>query len=323
MKSQRPLNILFAGTPSIAATVLSYLIESDDCYVSGVLTQPDKRSGRGKKRHFSSVKQMALAENIPVYQPASLSHRNITDAEIDRLQPDMVIVVAYGLMLPAHILNWPLYGCLNVHFSLLPRWRGASPVQHALLAGDQYTGVSIIRINQTLDTGDILAQTQEPIMPEDTTEKLSYRLAQRSGPLLLNVLPRWRDNLIEPVKQPKQGRYAPRLTKQDGQINWEQSAYVIKRQIRALMPWPSAYTMIEQNTVKIGDGEVGEQSTAPAGDIIKVGPESIDISTMDHILHIKQLQLPGKKMLSISQVLNGRDLSHWQGRNLITENKPV
>ncbi|WP_166422447.1 methionyl-tRNA formyltransferase [Paraglaciecola sp. 20A4] len=299
------LNIVFAGTPEFAATHLAALIHSEHNVIAAY-TQPDRPAGRGKKLHASAVKQLAEQHGIPVYQPASLksdeAHQQLTD-----LQADVMVVVAYGLILPQNILDAPKYGCLNVHGSLLPKWRGAAPIQRAIWAGDSHTGITIMQMDKGLDTGDMLSELRIPIEPEDTSATLYLKLAELGPKGLLETL----QNLHNITAQPQDNSlatYAEKLSKQEAKIDWSMSAKQLERNIRAFDPWPVAYFETQDAAIKVRRAKVGQSALdtpQKIGQIVQADKYAIGVQTGDGILLIEILQLPGKKPLACQDILNG------------------
>ena len=243
------LNIIFAGTPDFAAQHLQALLDSEH-HVIAVYTQPDKPAGRGKKLQASPVKQLAEKHQIPVYQPKSL-RKEEAQAELKALNADVVVVVAYGLILPQAVLEAPKYGCLNVHGSILPRWRGAAPIQRAIWAGDQQTGVTIMQMDVGLDTGDMLHKVTTPILPTETSASLYAKLAELAPPALLEVLNGLATQQFKPEKQDESlANYAEKLTKEEAKLDWTLSAAQLERNIRAFNPAPIAYLTVNVNGVE-------------------------------------------------------------------------
>lgn len=306
----KPLNIVFAGTPDFAASHLQALLTSSHNIV-GVYTQPDKPAGRGKKLQASAVKQLALQHHLPVYQPKSL-RKPEAQAELAQLKPDVMVVVAYGLILPPAILQTPRLGCLNVHGSLLPRWRGAAPIQRAIWAGDQQTGITIMQMDEGLDTGDMLHKVYCDIDPQDTSATLYAKLAAMGPPALIEVLDRLdTDPYLPEPQDPQLSNYAEKLSKEEGRLNWQCSAIALERCIRAFNPWPMSYFVThnkqgELQTLKVYQAEVLPHQPQPAGTIIKADKQGIQIATKDGVLNLKQLQPAGKKPMSAQDLLNGR-----------------
>lgn len=304
------LNIIFAGTPDFAAQHLQALLDSEH-HVIAVYTQPDKPAGRGKKLQASPVKQLAEKHQIPVYQPKSL-RKEEAQAELKALNADVMVVVAYGLILPQAVLEAPKYGCLNVHGSILPRWRGAAPIQRAIWAGDQQTGVTIMQMDVGLDTGDMLHKVTTPILPTETSASLYAKLAELAPPALLEVLNGLATQQFKPEKQDESlANYAEKLTKEEAKLDWTLSAAQLERNIRAFNPWPIAYFSTEDKdgntqTLKVYQAEVFPHQDKPAGTILSADKNGIQIATVDGVLNLLQLQPAGKKPMSAQDLLNGR-----------------
>ena len=306
----KPLNIIFAGTPDFAAQHLQALIDSPHNVIA-VYTQPDKPAGRGKKLQASPVKQLAEQHQIPVYQPKSL-RKPETQAELTALQADVMVVVAYGLILPQAVLDAPTYGCLNVHGSLLPRWRGAAPIQRAIWAGDKQTGVTIMQMDAGLDTGDMLHKVFCDIDPQDTSADLYHKLAEIALNALIEVLNHLTDGTF--IAEPQDGtqsNYAEKLSKEEAKLDWQLSAAQLERNIRAFNPWPMAYLQLtdEQGnpqTLKVYQATVLPSVSQTPGTIISADKNGIQIATADGVLNLLQLQPAGKKPMSTQDLLNGR-----------------
>lgn len=307
----KKLNIVFAGTPDISAQVLKDLYQSRH-NIQAVLTQPDRAKGRGKKIQFSPVKEVAIANNTPVLQPLSFKKDPQVLKQIRELKPDVIVVIAYGIIVPQEFLDIPKYGCLNIHVSLLPKWRGAAPIQRAIQAGDFKTGICIMQMDAGLDTGDILNTLEIKIQDTDTSQSLHDKFAKLSIKPLLETL----ENIDTIKSQPQQGEptYAHKITKQEGLIDFTKSAKEISCHIRAFTPWPSAFFMLEGEQVKVGDFEILEKSADDeVTAIIDITKNGFDIATNDRIIRFKQLQFPNKKMLNIADILNGKDLDKYIG----------
>ncbi|MCV2886566.1 methionyl-tRNA formyltransferase [Aestuariibacter sp. AA17] len=303
-----PLNIIFAGTPDFAARHLDALIQSEHNIVA-VYSQPDRPAGRGKKLQASAVKQLALEHDIPVLQPKSLRTEE-AQQEFNEIQADVMVVVAYGLILPKAILERPKLGCLNVHGSLLPRWRGAAPIQRAIWAGDAQTGVTIMQMDEGLDTGDMLLKSDVEILPNDTSATLYEKLANIGPQALLDTLSQLTS--LTPEKQDEsQVNYAEKLSKQEAKIDWALSATQLERNIRAFNPWPMAFFELDAGPVKVWHAEVAEQNTqsVQAGTILKADKTGLLIACGENALRLTQIQIPGKKAMSVADILNAR--SDW------------
>lgn len=303
----QPLRIIFAGTPDFAARHLNALINSEH-QVVGVYSQPDRPAGRGKKLKASEVKELALAHDLPVFQPESLKSAEALN-ELSNLNADIMIVVAYGLLLPKAILDAPRLGCLNVHGSILPRWRGAAPIQRAIWAGDSETGVTIMQMDEGLDTGDMLHISRCPIQNTDTSASLYDKLAELGPDALLHTINKLSAGEITPQQQnDEQANYAKKLSKEEANIDWSMSAVQIERNIRAFNPWPVCFTQMGGQTVKIYQAHVVTQAGNP-GQVLSSDKNGIVIGCGEHALSITQLQPQGKKPMAISDFLNGR--SDW------------
>lgn len=295
------MRIIFAGTPVFAQTQLEALLTTDHDIVA-VYTQPDKPAGRGQHLHMSPVKELALKHNIPVEQPATLKTDEAL-AVLASYQADVMIVAAYGLLLPEAVLNQPRYGCINVHASLLPRWRGASPIQQAILAGDKETGVTLMRMDKGLDTGNMLAAGIIEIQDTDTSETLHDKLAIQGAKMLFHLL----EEIVEipgEKQSDTEATHAPKIAKSAALIDWQQSATDIDRQIRAYYPWPIAQTFIDGQVLRILEAKRVDLKAAP-GTIIQQTPDGIVVAAGVGALEITKAQLPGKKALPMSEILKG------------------
>ena len=301
-----PLKIIFAGTPDFAAKHLAALLETNHQIV-GVLTRHDKPAGRGKKLTPSPVKILAEEHQIPIFQPTTLKDTENQQWIKDR-NADLMIVVAYGLILPQAVLDIPRLGCLNVHGSLLPRWRGAAPIQRSIWAGDSETGVTIMQMDAGLDTGDMLYKTICPITHDDTSATLYEKLAITGPKALIHTVEMLSSGLCVPEKQDdKLANYAEKLSKEEARIDWQQPAEHIERCIRAFNPWPMSYFIIQEQLIKVWQAEViTEIHNKQPGTIISADKKGISIATGSGILNITQLQPPGKKAMSAQDLLNSR-----------------
>lgn len=309
----KPLKIIFAGTPDFAAQHLHALLNSSH-QVIAVYTQPDKPAGRGKKLQQSAVKQLALTHNIPVYQPKSL-RKVEAQQELAALQADVMVVVAYGLILPKAVLDTPRLGCLNVHGSLLPRWRGAAPIQRSIWAGDLETGVTIMQMDEGLDTGAMLYKVSCPITPTDTSATLYQKLADIAPTALITVLDSLEKGTFPAEKQDeKLSTYAEKLSKEEAKLDWNLSAVELERCIRAFNPWPmSWFSLIDENgntqTLKVYQATVLPAVDKPVGTLLQADKNGIQVVTANGVLNLLQLQPAGKKPMSAQELLNGR--SAW------------
>ncbi|HLF66933.1 MAG TPA: methionyl-tRNA formyltransferase [Gammaproteobacteria bacterium] len=298
------MNIIFAGTPQVAEQLLAHLIASPHT-ITHVYTQPDRPAGRGRHLTASPVKTLALQHGIPVLQPDTLK----TPEQVQLLQhlaPDLLVVAAYGMILPPAILAIPRLGCINIHFSLLPRWRGATPVQQALLAGDPQTGVSIIQMDAKLDTGPILHAASYTIKPDENSETLFASLIPLAQTLLSETLTQLDKGPIQgQIQDDKAATYAHLIEKSQAHICWAHSAVEIDRQIRAFYPWPVAYTALGDETLRIFKSEVLDTHTQEIpGLILASTRDGLDIATGLGVLRLSEVQLPGKRRMSVADLLN-------------------
>ena len=323
-----PLRVIFAGTPEFAAVSLESLINQQDTLnieIVAVYTQPDRKAGRGQKLSASAVKQVALANDIVVEQPATFK-KSSTEGMAARqtlrtYQPDIMIVAAYGLILPIGVLTTPTYGCLNIHASLLPRWRGAAPIHRALLAGDSETGITIMQMDKGLDTGDMIYKVSAPINADDTATSLHDKMAELGAAAINTVLKDLVPYQAQAVAQDdSKANYAEKLVKTEGEIDWMQSATEIERQIRGLTPWPGAYTFLVGQRVKILASlpvNASQQTNEPAGTVVSVGRKAIlvacgkesEAESSATTLAITDLQFAGGKPMTAEQICHGNQLN--------------
>ncbi|GAB4268966.1 MAG: methionyl-tRNA formyltransferase [Candidatus Promineifilaceae bacterium] len=296
--------IIFMGTPDFAVPALQALIETQT--VVGVVTQPDKPAGRGKQLRPSPVKVAALAHNIPVYQPKSLRTEEAA-APLRQWQPDLIVVAAFGQILRPHVLNLPPHGCLNVHASLLPRWRGASPIQHAIMAGDAETGVTLMQMDEGLDTGPMFVKEAVPIAADETAASLHDKLAQLGAHMLRRYLDDILAGRITPQPQDDSAStYAPMIRKEMGLLDWTQTAVSLDRHIRAMTPWPGAFTYWQGALLKIITAvPVTDSSGTPPGYVFMQDGKLL-VATGSGALQIETLQLAGKRAMSGQEFVNGR-----------------
>jgi len=301
------MNVVFAGTPEFAQVALEALVAAGHA-VPLVLTQPDRPSGRGMKLHPSPVKAAALAHGIEVAQPRSLrldgKYPDDAAAARERLlaaKPDVMVVAAYGLILPQWVLDLPARGCLNIHASLLPRWRGAAPIHRAIESGDAETGITIMQMDAGLDTGDMLLEAREPIGPDDRTASLHDRLAAMGGRLIVDALARL--DALTRVPQPAEGiTYAHKIEKAEAEVDWTQPAAVIERRIRAFDPFPGASGKLGGDTVKLWSARVGADGGAP-GTVLGTSPDGVCVACGEGSLVLTELQRPGGKRVTAAQFL--------------------
>ncbi|MDU5783343.1 MAG: methionyl-tRNA formyltransferase [Pantoea sp.] len=310
-----PLKIIFAGTPDFAARHLDALLASEH-QVVGVFTQPDRPAGRGNKLTPSPVKTLAQSRDIPVFQPKSLRPAENQHLVAD-LEADVMVVVAYGLILPQAVLTMPRLGCINVHGSLLPRWRGAAPIQRALWAGDSETGVTIMQMDVGLDTGDMLHKLNCPITAQDTSATLYDKLAQLGPQGLLETLSQLADGRAQPEKQDDAlANYAEKLSKEEARLNWQLPAAQLERCIRAFNPWPVSYFLIEDQPVKVWQASVLPHVAKQPGEILAADKHGIQVATAEGVLNLQLLQPAGKKAMSAQDLLNSRREWFTSGRVL-------
>lgn len=307
------LRVIFAGTPDFAARHLQALLDSQHEVVA-VYSQPDRPAGRGKKLQASAVKQLALEHQIEVYQPQSLRNEE-AQQQLSALNADVMIVVAYGLILPKVVLDTPKLGCLNVHGSILPRWRGAAPIQRAIWAGDEETGVTIMQMDEGLDTGDMLLKHSLPIQADDTSDSLYQKLAESGPRALLETLEK-----LPEIQAEKQDEalvtYAEKLSKAEAKIDWNTPAIQLERNIRAFNPWPVAFFEVEQQAVKVWQAELHSDVTGTPGTVLKADKQGIMVATAEGALLLKTIQIPGKKAMSAADVLNARQQWFEIGKQL-------
>ncbi|CAM3925467.1 methionyl-tRNA formyltransferase [Vibrio aquimaris] len=305
----KPLKIVFAGTPDFAARHLAALLSSEH-EVIAVYTQPDRPAGRGKKITASPVKTLAIEHNIPVYQPENFKSDQ-DKQDLASLKADLMVVVAYGLLLPQAVLDTPKLGCINVHGSILPRWRGAAPIQRSIWAGDEQTGVTIMQMDIGLDTGDMLKIATLPIEPQDTSASMYDKLAELGPKALIDCLGEIANESASAEKQDdNQANYAEKLSKEEARIDWSDDAKHIERCVRAFNPWPISHFVAGDKSIKVWQSKVVQQDTNQApGTIIQADKTGIYVSTGKNILVLEQLQVPGKKAMSIQDILNSR--ANW------------
>ncbi len=309
------LRIIFAGTPDFSVPPLKALLQSEHQVVA-VYTQPDRPAGRGRKLTPGPVKQVALEHQIPVVQPLSLKSEE-AQAELQNLHADLMVVVAYGLILPKAVLEAPRLGCINIHASLLPRWRGAAPIQRAILAGDKETGITIMQMDVGLDTGDMLLKSRCPINADDTGSSLHDRLSVMGADALMQALPHIINGSTQAEKQnDNDACYADKLQKAEAIIDWQQTAQQISAKVHAFNAWPVAQTLLHKNgeqVLRIWNATViAETSQAQPGNVIRCNKEGIDVVTGEGVLRISRVQLPGGKPMAVSDFVNAHDLTGQQ-----------
>ena len=299
------MKAVFMGTPDFAVGTLEELIHSRH-EVAAVVTQPDKPKGRGKAMQFPPVKEVAVRENIPVYQP-----RRVRDPEfikiLKEIDPDVIVVVAFGQIIPQEIIDLPKYGCINVHGSILPKYRGAAPIQWAVIDGEKESGVTTMQMDAGLDTGDMLLKTVIPLEKEETGGSLFEKLSTAGAKLLIETLEKLEEGSIVPEKQGESPTpYAKMLTKEMGDLDWKKDAVLLEQLIRGLNPWPSAYTHLNGKTLKIWSAEVEERETKEKpGTVVEVNKKELKVQTGKGILSLKEVQIEGKKRMEIDAFLRG------------------
>jgi methionyl-tRNA formyltransferase len=299
------VRVVFAGTPDFAATALKALLTAGHQVVA-VYTQPDRPAGRGRKMMPSPVKQLALDNRLPVYQPDSLKAPH-AQTELAALKPDVMIVAAYGLILPKAVLDTPTHGCLNIHASLLPRWRGAAPIQRAIAAGDAESGITIMQMDVGLDTGAMLLKVTTPIGADDTGGSLHDRLAELGGQAIVDALAQLKAGELHGAPQNNaDASYAQKLSKDEGHIDWNQSADAIERRIRAFNPWPGTYTDLGDQRIRFHKAESLRDNTGkPPGNVLRRERDGIDIACGEGVLRVTSVQLSGSRAQSVSDLING------------------
>ena len=293
------MKIVFFGSPVSALPSLKKLLETDHS-IDLIITQPDRPSGRGKKLKPCPVKKTALDLNIPYYQPLKIRKDEIALDKIKEIEPDLNVVVAYGQIIPSSIIYLPRYNSLNVHFSLLPKYRGASPVQKALLDGEAKTGITIFELNEKMDEGDILGQEEVNIFPDENAAELEARLAQKGADLLIKAIAQI-DKLKHRKQDHSQATYAPKIRKEDGKIDWTKNSLYIERRVRAFTPWPSAYAFLKDIRIKIHKGRKIEKEAPPgssAGEISGIKKEGIEVCCGEGSIYlIESLQPENRKRM--------------------------
>ncbi len=305
------LRVVFAGTPAFALPPLVALHGAH--HVVGVMTQPDRPAGRGQKLAASPVCEWARGQALPVLQPLRLrgehSQLPLVLETLREWQPEVIVVVAYGLILPRELLGLPRLGCLNIHASLLPRWRGAAPIQRAIEAGDAQSGVSIMQMDEGLDTGAVLGESLVPIHPDDTAASLHDRLAEAGAPLLLSVLEALQKGTAVAKPQPNAGvTHAAKLTRAESRLDWNQDATTLDRRIRAFNPWPVAETQLTGETVKLLTSRVGDAgmaAPAPPGTVLGLKGDALQVACGSGVLELLQLQRAGRKAVGAREFANG------------------
>ena len=308
MSPKDKMGIVFMGTPDFAVPVLSVLLH-EGYEVVEVYTRPDMPRGRGRRPEMTAVKEYALGQGLPVSQPASLRRDEEARSALAALSPDLIVVAAYGLMLPPETLGVPRLGCLNVHPSLLPRYRGPSPVVSAILDGDPITGVTIMSVDEGMDSGPILAQREMPIESDATAEALTLRLFQKGARLLVELLPEWKRGQIKARPQDaSKATFTKLLSREDGEIDWIRPAVWIARQVRAYHPWPGAYTYWRGRLLKIIEAsaaESGDWTDATPGVVAHLLERGLAVTTGEGLLELRRVQLEGRRTVSAREFVSG------------------
>lgn len=302
------MRVIFAGTPDFSVPVLQALLDSQHEVVA-VYTQPDRPAGRGRKLKPGPVKQLAEDSGVAVYQPASLKDVD-SQQELAALQPDLMVVVAYGLLLPQAVLDMPGLGCVNLHASILPRWRGAAPIQRAILAGDSESGVCLMQMEAGLDSGSVLAEMRTPIATDETGGSLHDRLSQLAAGLLAKHIDDLAEGRLQPVTQDESRvTYAHKLDKGEASIDWQQNAIAIERRVRAFNPWPVAQAQYEGKSLRIWSARAVDHVGGSPGAVVAAGKQGIDVACGEGCLRLLEIQLPGGKRLDAAAFLNARDVT--------------
>lgn len=299
------MRVIFMGTPDFSVGTLEALVQAGHEVVLAV-TQPDKPKGRGGKMQYTPVKEKALEYDIPVFQPVKVREKSCVE-KLDSYKADVIVVVAFGQILPREILELTPYGCINVHASLLPKYRGAAPIQWSIIDGETVTGVTTMQMDEGLDTGDMLLKTEVPLEPDETGGSLHDKLSAAGAKLCVETLKALEEKTVTPEKQGETPtKYARMLDKELGKIDWTKDAASIERLVRGLNPWPSAYTSWEGKTMKIWSAEVVDrESKAPCGTVAEVTKTDFSVQTGKGLLKVTELQIPGKKRMAADAFLRG------------------
>jgi methionyl-tRNA formyltransferase len=307
-----PLRIVFFGTAELACASLSALLEASAFTVAAVVTQPDRPKGRNLHPQPSPVKVLAAGKPFPLLQPERARHENFVQT-LGEFQPDLIVVAAYGQILPKALLELPRFGCLNVHASLLPKYRGAAPIQWAILNDERETGVTIMKMDEGLDTGEVLTSQSTPITPADNAQTLQDRLAMIGAAVLVKTVPDYVAGKIVPRKQPQTGAsYARKITREDGRLDWTQPARNVWNRVRGLVPWPGAYTFLSPEPkpalLKIWQAEVVDRNLGSPGEVLESSRSGIVVACGQQALRIVELQREGGKRLRAQDFLAGHPL---------------
>ncbi len=307
-----PLRLIFMGTPPLAAMILGTLLGRREFQIIAIVTQPDQPKGRDLKLQPSAVKELALKHGLLLLQPTRAREESFI-TQVRTLSPDLIVVAAYGQILPQALLDVPRLGCLNVHTSLLPKYRGAAPIQWAILNGDAETGVTIMKMDAGLDTGAIVSEQRTPILPDDDSQVLHDRLARIGGELLVRTIPEFAAGNLVPVPQPPEGAtYARKIKKEDGRLDWSQPARVLWNRVRGLTPWPGTFTTLQTGTatslLKIWRVEPLDDASGAPGEIISTEQEALVVACGQGALRVLELQREGGKRLGAAPFLAGHPL---------------
>ena len=300
------MKVIFMGTPDFSVGALEALAEAG-YEIAAVVTQPDKPKGRGKEQKMPPVKEAALRLGLPVYQPAKVREPEFIET-VRKIAPDVIVVSAFGQIIPQALLEIPKYGCINIHASLLPKYRGAAPIQWAVIDGEPVSGVTIMQMDAGLDTGDMLARTEVALDAGETGGSLFEKLSRAGAELLKETLPKLETGELTPEKQPEESPtpYARMIRKEDGLLDWRESAEVLERKIRGLNPWPSAYTVLNGRTLKIWRAEVsGETGEGEPGTVQTADKSGFRVQTGAGVLKVLEVQLEGKKRMDAAAFLRG------------------
>ncbi len=315
------MNIIFMGTPDFSVPALRALVEGGH-KVTAVVTQPDKPKGRGKAVQMTPVKEAALELDIPVYQPAKVREEGFLQ-QLKDLNPEVIVVAAFGQILPQRLLDIPAYGCINIHASLLPKYRGAAPIQWVIIDGEKETGITTMQMNAGLDTGDMLEKRVVPIDPDETGGSLHDKLSAAGGELILSTLEKLEKGLLTPEPQTEENTcYAKMLTKALGKMDWEKTAVELERLIRGLNPWPSAYTGLDGKTLKIWQARVLEEEyEGKPGCVVRAKKDDLFVKTGKGTLAITSLQLEGKKRMDAGAFLRGYPVEEGMVLSFVSSEK--